>query len=135
MIIEAIIGGLTLSFLGSLLLGNSLVKKLRQWDIEDDEEHPMIHSFVEIRIDTPCVKCGRPGKNLVREKNGDLHEHEGPLPPWACNDEKCKAKKIAHLHVKCSTCNSIWFMATADSVIPEKENVIRNVKTKSKNKS
>jgi hypothetical protein len=132
MIFEAIIGGLTLSFLGSLLLGNSLVKKLRQWDLEDDEEPPMIYSFQEIKVGSPCVKCGRKAENETKT----THAY-GPLIPKVCEEAaiKCKANKISHLHMKCNTCKATWFMATADSVIPEKENVIRNVKTKSKNKS
>jgi|ERR1700678_408156 len=128
MIVESIIGALTLSFLGSLLLGNSLVNKLRQWDIEDDEDHHMIYSYDEIKIDTPCVMCGRPGKNSWRDI-AEFHEHEGPLPPQTCDDKKCKAKKISHLHVKCNTCKSVWFMATADSV--KKENMVRDVKAQS----
>jgi ribosomal protein S27AE len=132
MIIEVIIGSLTLSFLGSLLLGNSLVKKLRQWDLEDDEEPPMIYPFQEITLGSSCVKCGRKAVNATHDTNA-----YGPLIPKVCEEAaiKCKANKISHLHVKCNTCKATWFMATADSVIPEKENVIRNVKNKSKNKS
>ena len=128
MIIESLIIGFTTIVVSSIIFANSLIKKQRQWDAEDDTPDPIIHPFIEIAIGTPCIKCGEKGRNCVKKefKNGTsiiLEAAAGPALAKSCTNTKCPAaiKHISHLHVHCNSCQSIWMMRTAD--YKEEDNV------------
>jgi hypothetical protein len=125
MIVETIIAGLTTIFVSSLIFVNAQIKRQRKWELEDNapepepEPLPTIDPFIEVHIDTPCPKCRTKAKNQVNKKvSGYIYvesQAEGPALPTACCDDKCKAKKLPHLHANCYSCHYHWFMAPADS--------------------
>jgi len=101
----------------------------------NEEEFPVIYPFTDIRIGTPCVKCGLPGRNAEYHEFGRMIEGaSGPGLPKVCN-KACQAKNISHLHVGCNSCNSTWLMMTADTVPKKEETAIPNVKAKNKDNS
>lgn len=128
------IAGTTVAFISSLIFNNVQIKRKRQWELEDSapkppppepEPEPIIYPFLDIRVGTPCPKCLRPTKNAVIKNYGTYSvvtsSAEGCHIPEACNDNKCKARKKFHLHVRCNTCKGSWFMEPADSKKNKKE--------------
>jgi hypothetical protein len=69
MIIESIIGSITIIFVSTLIFANATIKKVRQWEVEDmapdpdpepePESEPIIDPFIHIVNGTPCPKCLR----------------------------------------------------------------------------
>src|SRR5271170_1107255 len=125
MILEIMIAGTTVAFISSLIFADRQIKRQREWDKEDDapppkpEPEPIIYPFVNIRQGTRCSKCLVESKNQVAKKNFNGYliiesEAQGPRQPIACNDIKCKARDLPHLHATCTTCQYRWFMSPAD---------------------
>jgi hypothetical protein len=129
-IVEAIVLGITTVFVSSLVFANTIIKRQRAWDLEDErpeptpEPEPAIDPYLNILIGTPCPKCSREAKDASQSvKNGYSYaiEAEGPTIPRACFDKNCKARKYSHLHMRCHTCKMEWFMHTADAVKKEEK--------------
>ena len=107
MIIEAMIIGVTVCFVGSLLFINSQVKGLKKHNVD-------LSPFIRIEEGTPCPKCLRPAKNEVIRDGWVIKRSEGLRVPVTCSNSSCKAKEVMHLHCYCNTCSASWFMETAD---------------------
>jgi len=81
-----------------------------RWPMSDAESDQCaddaILPFVAVFVGTKCAKCGEPADGVAER---------GPVVPQACsNPSKCKAK-APHLHMRCLTCGSKWFMAPASA--------------------
>src|SRR5271166_2537724 len=107
--------GLSICLIGYLLFWNL------QLQIVSAEEEPKIEPFTAIVLGTPCLKCLRVASNQKINEAGLLEAATGPGVPMSCQDKNCKAKNFSHLHVRCFTCQTVWFMATADSKIIEED--------------
>ena len=134
MILEIMIAGTTVAFLGSLLFADRQIKRQRQWEKEDNAPPPpppapepelVIYPFVEVRVGTPCPKCLMPAKDQVTKTSQGwtqvISNATGPKPPLACSDDKCRARNTPHLHAYCYSCRMNWFMLPADSKEKEEE--------------
>lgn len=132
MIVEIMILGTTIAFIGSLLFADKQIKRQRQWEQEDNappppppepEPKPIIDEFVDVHEGTPCPKCLVPGKNQVTKTTQGwttvVSDAAGPRPHRACNVDKCKARRTPHLHAYCYSCGMNWFMKPADSMKEE----------------
>lgn len=126
MIIESIVLGLTSIVVSSLIFANTQIKRQRQWDLEDSAPEPepkpapVLAPFIGICVGTPCPKCSIPARDALITKDTDwnsiVEEARGPRLPTSCPEpDTCDAKNTEHLHMYCNTCNSYWFMETADS--------------------
>lgn len=122
MIVESVVAGLTIIVVSSLLFSNSLIKKQRQWEKEDEEaeikrqrqaeKHNSKNSeeafnlkpFLVIKIGTECPMCSRAAT-----------QDYGLRQPKSCEvaDEFCTVT-MSHLHVECTWCCSKWLMKTAN---------------------
>ena len=129
MIVESIVLGITLIIVSSLVFTNHMVKKERDWGVEDgrpDDPIPLgvvIEPWMFVRCrdgsddGTRCIKCNVETANASgpdRVKN-----HAGMFQPETCQSDKCPAQPVSHLHVKCNSCSSKWMMHTADYKAPK----------------
>jgi hypothetical protein len=114
MIVETLIAGTTIIIVSSLVFANSVLKRQRQWDQEDEapeepelELAPIIEPFIAAENGISCPKCGvTTGYRSSR--------YHGLKDLKACFGITCKIDK-PHLHAGCYSCDSEWIMAPADS--------------------
>lgn len=148
MIIEALIGGITVCFVSALVFANTMIKRHRAWELEDErptpipppppepEPEPIIYPFVDLRPDNVCPKCLTKAVAAYEDDDGDWHEAVGPNLAKACKNYSCSAKKYPHLHACCNTCGCNWFMEPADNAAILKktnaEDILNDIFTDSK---
>lgn len=114
MIVESIIGAVTLITLGAMALTNAVEKRVHEREERDEghereerDEGPKVkilpYVYPAVGSKNACPLCG------VCESSAKP-EH-GPRAPQACIEgEKCPAFPAVHLHVHCGYCQGRWYM-------------------------
>ena len=111
MIIESIIGGITIITLSSMWFANSILKREAAQDEPPPEpEKPKVYiePYKYPSITLECPMCG------VKEQ-GSVDAGWGPPKPTACTlADKCEAYPARHVHADCGYCKAKWFRAAKD---------------------
>ena len=104
--------GMSLAFVAQLgLMRREEFRAILKEDVEAE-----ILPFSYWNIKSKCPKCHR---MWSKEEYRDWYVYNnvrfnGPDKQTACNNEKCPAHGVPHLHQSCRTCLSAWMMHTAD---------------------